>query len=143
MHAGGTTPTTPHPYETFAFKTKIFAWEFQGGDDGRLYQRALGASAANEPPQRFDEAYPQWGDGYIWEPALHVSHADGNTSIALLYDSATRTNEAPDRERLRIKLRDPAYPFEVLLCFRAHRGRDLLEQWAEIRHREPTAVKLE
>src|SRR2546426_7825847 len=143
MQAGAPTPTALPPYETFDLKTKGFALEFQVGDDGRLYQRALGSPAANEPPQRFDEAYPQWGDGYIWEPALQISHADGNTSTALLYDSATRTNEAPDRELLRIKLRDPAYPFEVTLCFRAHRDRDLLEQWTEIWHHESSAVKLE
>jgi len=143
MRAGAPTPTALPPYETFALRTKSFALEFQVGDDGRLYQRALGASATNEPPQRFDEAYPQWGDGYIWEPALQVSHADGNTSTALLYDSAARTNEASDRELLRIKLRDPAYPLEVTLCFRAHRERDLLEQWTEIRHHESRAVKLE
>jgi alpha-galactosidase len=143
MQAGASKPTAILPYETFGLKTKAFALEFQVGDDGRLYQRALGGPAANDPPQRFDEAYPQWGDGYIWEPALQVSHADGNTSTDLLYDSATRTNEAPDRELLRIKLRDPAYPFEVTLCIRAHRDRDLLEQWTEIRHHESSAVKLD
>src|SRR5947207_1292890 len=83
------------------------------GDVARYYHLALGAPEGNESPQRIDEAYPQWGDGYIWEPALQVSHADGNTSIALLYDSATRTNEAPNREQLRIKLLDPVYPLEV------------------------------
>jgi alpha-galactosidase len=143
MLPGAPTPTALPPYEAFGLKTKSFALEFRVGDDGRLYQNALGAPGANEPPQRFDEAYPQWGDGYIWEPALQVSHADGNTSTALLYDSATRTNEAPDRELLRIKLRDPSYPFEVTLCFRSHRGSDLLEQWTEIRHHESRAVKLE
>ena len=143
MQAGAPMPTALPPFETFGLKTKSFALDFRVGDDGRLYQNVLGAAAANEPPQRFDEAYPQWGDGYIWEPALQVSHADGNTSTSLLYDSVTRTNEAPDRELLRIKLRDPAYPFEVTLCFRAHRGRDVLEEWTEIRHHEPRAVKLE
>src|SRR6266853_3288251 len=62
MQAGAPKPTALLPYETFGLKTKTFALEFQVGDDGRLYQRALGAPAANEPPQRFDEAYPQWGD---------------------------------------------------------------------------------
>src|SRR5262249_17493509 len=102
-----------------------------------------GAQRMNGPPHRFDEAYPQWGDGYIWEPALQVTHADGNTSTALLCDSATRANEATGQQLLRIKLRDPAYPFEAAICFRAHRERDLLEQWTEIRHHESSAVRLE
>lgn len=143
MQPGAATPTTLAPYDTVVLKTKRFSLECQVGDDNRLYQRAFGASVANEPPQRFDEAYPQWGDGYVWEPALQVTHADGNSSTALLYDRATRTNESPDHELLRINLRDPAYPFEATLCFRAHRNRDLLEQWTEIRHHEPGAVRLE
>ena len=126
---------------------KNFALEFQVGDDRRLYQHAIGttqtAAQAGESPRRNDEAYPQWGDGYIWEPALQVTHVDGNTSAALSYESATRTDEGVDRELLRIQLRDPAYPFNVTLCFRAHRQRDLIEQWAEIRHREGGTVKLQ
>jgi len=42
----------------FGLKTKSLALEFRVGDDGRLYQCALGVRAANELPQRFDEAYP-------------------------------------------------------------------------------------
>ncbi len=117
--------------------------DFQVGDDGRLYQRALGEPEATGLPQRFEEAFPPWGDGYIWEPALQVTHADGNTSTDLRYQSVTRTNEAADRELVRINLRDPAYPFEVALCFRAHFKRDLLEQWTEIRSHERGSVKLE
>jgi alpha-galactosidase len=127
MQAGAPAPTTLPPYETFALKTKSFTLDFASAM--MAVSMARPRCPTNDPPQRFDEAYPQWGDGYIWEPALQVAHADGNTSTALLYDSATRTNEPPDRELLRIKLRDPAYPFEVMLCFRAHRQRDLLEQW--------------
>ncbi len=143
MRPGAPTPEALAPYETFGLNTKSFALEFRVGDDGRLCQRALGTGETTEPPNRFDEAWPQWGDGYIWEPALQVTHADGNTSTSLSYQSVTRTNEAPDRELLRINLHDPTYPFEVALCFRAHRERDLVEQWTEIRHQEPHAVKLE
>src|SRR5439155_19749793 len=79
MQSGAPRPTALPPYETFGLKTKSFTLEFQVGDDGRLYQRTIGSSAG-EPPPRIDEAYPQWGDGYVCEPALQVSHADGNTS---------------------------------------------------------------
>lgn len=143
MQDSASLPVPLPPLEPFGPKAKNFALEFEVGDDNRLYQHALGAGSANEPPQRFDEAYPQWGDGYVWEPALQVAHADGNTSTTLLYDSVTRTNEGPARELLRIKLRDPAYPFEVTLCFRAHDERDLVEQWVEIKHRESGPVKFE
>ncbi|HXU75260.1 MAG TPA: alpha-galactosidase, partial [Methylomirabilota bacterium] len=130
-------------YETFALKTARFGIDFRVGDDGRLYQRAIGAPEVNQRSERWDEAYPQAGDGYIWEPALQAVHADGNTSTSLVYDGLTRTNEAVGRELVRIRLRDPAYPFEVALCFRLHQDRDVVEQWAEIRHRESHPVQLE
>jgi len=122
--------------------TEDFALSFQVGEDQRLYQKPVGA----KPPAKLwrdAESYPQAGDGYIWEPALQVVHADGNTSTALLYEGVTRTNEANGRELMRIQLRDPAYPFEVVRCFRAERDRDVVEQWTEIRHQEGGPVTLE
>jgi alpha-galactosidase len=120
-----------------------FNLDFQVKEDGRLYQRAIGHGDAGKQLQRNDEAYPQAGDGYIWEPALQVVHADGNTSTALLFQNFTRTNEAAGREVTRINLRDPAYPLEVALCFRTHRDMDVVEQWTEIRHHESGEVVLE
>jgi len=143
MKEGAPLPIALPAYETFALKTAQFGIDFQVGDDGRLYQRAIGAPEENERSERWDEAYPQAGDGYIWEPALQAVHADGNTSTSLVYDGLTRTNEAVGRELVRIRLRDPAYPFEVALCFRLHQDRDVVEQWAEIRHRESRPVQLE
>jgi alpha-galactosidase len=127
----------------FSLETKTLSIHFEVGDDGRLYQRPLGAAPDKQKPQRLEEAYPQAGNGYIWEPAVQAVHADGNTSTALLFDSIVRTNEAPSRELLKIKLRDPAYPFEVVLCFRAHHDQDVLEQWTEFHHRESGTIKLE
>lgn len=143
MKDGAAGPVVLPPYETFGLSTKNFALDFEVGDDGRLYQRAIGARAEQEHLRRDDEFYPQAGDGYIWEPAVQVVHADGNTSTALLYEGITRTDEGTGRELLRIKLRDPAYPFEVALCFRVHRDHDVVEQWTETRHHEVGTVKLE
>jgi alpha-galactosidase len=143
MKDGASKPVALPAYERFSLGTARFSLDFQVGDDGRLYQREIGSVDKNEKLQRTDESYPQAGDGYIWEPALQVVHADGNTSTALFFDSTTRTNEVAGRELLRIKLRDPAYPFEATLCFRAHHDRDVIEQWTEIRHQESGPVKLE
>ncbi len=43
----------------------------------------------------------------------------------------------------RIELKDPAYPFFVTLCFKAYAAYDVIEQWAEIRHKERGTVVLE
>ena len=94
MKDGAPPPVALPPYETFRLRTKSFAVTFQVGDDGRLYQRPIGADDPGAKLSRDDEFYPQAGDGYVWEPALQVVHADGNTSTALLYDGLTRTNES-------------------------------------------------
>ena len=123
-------------------RTKDLTLDFHVGDEGRLYQRALGAEHGKAKPHRDEEGYPQAGDGYIWEPALQATHADGNTSTALLCDRVNQTNESANIELTRIHLHDQVYPFEVTLCFRAHRSQDVVEQWTEIRHEESGPVTL-
>jgi len=134
-------PTALPPNETFNVATKSFNLKFEIGDDGRLYQHAV--DTANVKLERADESYPQAGDGYIWEPALQVIHADGNTSTALVYDGITRTNDETGRELTDIQLHDPAYPLQVTLHFLADRDRDVIEQWTEIVDHESGPVTLE
>jgi alpha-galactosidase len=134
-------PVAMPPHQTLSLKTAHFSVDFQVNEDGRLYQRAIGMGGMQV--QRNDEAYPQAGDGYIWEPALQVVHVDGNTSTALLFQNLTRTNEPAGHEVTRINLRDPAYPLEVALCFRTYRDVDVVEQWTEIRHHEAGEIVLE
>jgi alpha-galactosidase len=143
MADGATKPVALAPYEIFNLRTKTFELDFQVGDDGRLYQRAVGATDANGKLLRSSEAYPQAGDGYIWEPALQIVHADGNTSTALQYENLARSRDETGRELVRINLHDPAYPLEVVLCFRIDAGRDVIEQWTEITHHEPAPITLE
>ena len=123
--------------------TKSFSLNFEVGPEGRLYQRVIGSADAGQKIERTDESYPQGGDGYIWEPALQVVHADGNTSTALVFDKVTRATDETGREQTQIKLHDPAYPLEVTLHFRADRERDVVEQWVEIVHHESGPVTLQ
>jgi alpha-galactosidase len=126
----------------FSLKTKSLTITFQVGDDGRLYQYPIGA-APGAKLLRDQEFYPQAGDGYVWEPALEAVHADGNTSTALIYDDVEQTNESPEIAVTRVHLHDPAYPFEVTLCFRTHSNEDVIEEWTEIRHQERGIVTLQ
>lgn len=124
-------------------RTAHFSLEFRVGHDGRLYQRMVGAPESGKDPARETEAYPQAGDGYFFEPALEATHADGNTSTDLQFQNVTRTNDTDGREVVRIELRDPAYPFQTALCFRAYPEQDVIQQWAEIRHEESGPVTLD
>ena len=127
----------------FSVQTKYLTLNFRVGDDGRLFQQAVGSENQNAKPLRTDESYPPAGDGYVWEPALQVTHSDGNTSTALIFESLTRKNDAAGRELTQIHLRDPAYPLAVTLNFCADRERDVVEQWTEIVHHESGPVTLE
>src|SRR5581483_11749388 len=143
MNDGAAKPLALPPHEQFSAQTKSFALSFEVGDDGRLYQQPVGAPEANKKLQRNDESYPQAGDGYIWEPALQVVHADGNTSTSLTFEEIKRTNNGVGRELIQVKLHDPAYPLEVTLNIQTDRERDVVEQWTEIVHHESGAVTLE
>ncbi|MDB6018972.1 MAG: glycoside hydrolase clan [Pedosphaera sp.] len=143
MQAGTAMPLVLPPSEKFSVNTRNFALNFEVGEDGRLYQRNIGASDTGGKLLRTDEVYPQAGDGYIWEPALQVVHADGNTSTALIFQGITRTNDVTGREITEIKLHDPAYPLEVMLNYCADHERDVIEQWVEVTHHESGPVTLE
>jgi alpha-galactosidase len=131
------------PRGKFSVRTRDFALNFQTGADGRLYQHPIGADDPNAMLQRDAEFYPQAGDGYVWEPALQLTHADGNTSTALVFEGVSQTNETTDVTLTRIQLHDPAYPLQVTLCFRTHSQDNVIEEWTEIRHQESQPITLE
>ena len=117
------------------------------GDDGRLYQLAYGKAAAlpsapKRAPSREAEFHPQYGDGFTCEPALQVTHADGNTSTALAYVRRQTTALEAGVSLTRIELKDCFYPLWVTLCLKSCGQEDVIEQWTEIRHEEPGAVTL-
>ncbi|MBI5380340.1 MAG: alpha-galactosidase [Opitutae bacterium] len=144
-HASEPAPAAP---VTITIATARSTLELYTGADGRLYQRYYGAtrahlSAPKAKPAREGEFHPPAGNGFILEPALQATHADGNTSTELRYASHETTAVDANIAVTRIKLQDPEYPFAVTLCFRAYRAEDVIEQWVEIRHDEPKAVRLD
>ncbi len=117
------------------------------GEDGRLYQLAYGAAGAQasvpkRAPSRETEFHPQYGDGFVNEPALQVTHADGNTSTSLAYVRDQTTAPEAGVSLTRIELKDRFYPLFVTLCFKAYSETDVIEQWTEVRHEETGAVTL-
>src|SRR5580658_236644 len=75
-------------------------------DDGHLLQRRFGSKLADEDVSY--TAYPCAGNGWIDEPALRITHSDGNTSTDLRFvRSSTIGNQT------KIELKDPQYPLFV------------------------------
>src|SRR6218665_2992762 len=63
----------------------------------------------------YNAAYTASGSKNLLEPAITVTHADGNTSLDLLYVSHKTNTVGTGISQTEITLKDPVYPVEVHL----------------------------
>lgn len=128
------------------------------GANGRLYQTYLGpkllddselanldwaqyAASDGSVSKRGWEVYSASGNEEFFEPALGVTHADGNMTTYLYYvDSTTRNVDGGTRTDIRLK--DDKYPFEVTLHYVAYPKENVIKTWSEISHSEEKPVTL-
>jgi alpha-galactosidase len=89
-----------------------------------------------------NSAYTPSGSTNLAEPAITVTHADGNKSLNLVYVSHTVTKIDADVSLLTVNLKDPAYDFEVKLFYKTFFKEDVTEQWSVIKHGEKGIVTL-
>lgn len=89
-----------------------------------------------------NEAYPTAGTRNLIEPAIAVTHADGNNSLNLQYVSTSTEKQADNISLIKIVLKDPVYDFEVTLFYKIYYTEDVVEQWSSIRHKEKGNVIL-
>ncbi len=112
----------------------------------KLYQSYLGKKVDPvtykqiKPGRR--EAYIPSGTDNLLEPAIKVTHADGNPSLELTYVKHTVTNEESNVRHMVIELKDPKYPFNVNLHFRSYFNENIIKTWTEISHGEKKPVVL-
>lgn len=90
----------------------------------------------------YGSAYTPSGSRNLLEPAISVTHADGNNSLDLKYVSHSVKKLQDDVTLLSVRLKDPAYDFEVELCYKAYYKENVVEQWSRIMHREKGTVTL-
>ncbi|MBB6273856.1 alpha-galactosidase [Pedobacter cryoconitis] len=86
--------------------------------------------------------YTTSGSRNLLEPAITVTHADGNNSLDLRYVNHEQTRISTDVTLLRILLKDPAYNFQVTLFYKTYFRDDVIEQWSVITHQEKGNVIL-
>lgn len=91
----------------------------------------------------YNSVYTPAGTWNLIEPAIQVKHADGNVSLELKYDSHTSQVLDDNTTLTSIVLKDPVYPFQVTLFYKAWKKENVIEQWTEIRHSEAQTVWLE
>jgi alpha-galactosidase len=93
----------------------------------------------------YSSAYTSSGTRNLLEPAIQVIHADGNPSLDLKYISHQQdtTNQSNGILLTTIHLKDPVYPFEVILYYKAYYKENVIEQWTSIKHTEADVVRLQ
>jgi alpha-galactosidase len=90
----------------------------------------------------YNSAYTASGTRNLLEPALSVTHADGNKSLDLKYVSHSVTKINDDVSLLSINLKDSVYDFEVTLNYQTYFNENVTEQWSVIKHHEKHDVVL-
>ena len=86
-------------------------------------------------------AYPAYGFWCANEPALAVTHPDGNMSTVLRVEGVTQTVEG-GAQMTRILLKDTVYPLYVTVCYKAYQDVDMIETWTEIENEAKKPVTL-
>lgn len=89
-----------------------------------------------------NSAYTPSGSRNLLEPAITVSHADGNNSLDLRYVSHSLKKISEDVSLLAVVLKDPVYNFQVTLFYKSYFKDDVMEQWTVIKHQEKGNVTL-
>lgn len=90
----------------------------------------------------YNSAYTSAGSRNLLEPAIRVTHSDGNQSLDLEYvDHQTETIDA-NVSLLKVTMKDRVYPVQVELYYQSYFNEDVIEQWAVISHQEKKPVVL-
>lgn len=87
-------------------------------------------------------AYTPAGTWNLLEPAIQVTHSDGNNSLELKYVSHDIKRIDDNQTIISILLRDPVYPFEVELFYKTYFNENVVEQWTVIKNDEKKPVIL-
>ena len=105
-----------------------FSWDIHAGSDGSISQRGW-------------EVYSGSGNEDYFEPAVAITHNDGNTSTYLYYVSSS-TSPVEGGTQTTINLRDDKYPVDVTLHYVAYPKENVIKTWSEIKHQEKKPILL-
>ena len=131
---------------------------FTTSPSGRLYQVYFGTPLANASEYellpwsvyaasdgavctRGHEVYATSGNEEFFEPALAITHADGNPTTYLYYKSHRQSPVDGGMETV-ITLDDDKYPVEVELHYVAYAKENVIKAWSVITHKEKKPVRL-
>ena len=118
----------------------------QVGTNGRLYQSYLGDKLLNEQDAASIsaqgwEVYPGSGAEDYFEPAMAITHNDGNPCTILRYVSSQQQPVQGGTETT-VVMKDDKYPVEVTLHYVAYPKENVIKAWSEIKHTEKKPISL-
>ncbi len=105
-----------------------FSWSQHSGSDGSVSRRGW-------------EAYSASGNEEFFEPALGVTHSDGNMTTYLYYVDSTQEKVAGGTHT-KVRLADNKYPVSVTLNYVAYEKENVIKTWSEISHQEKKPITL-
>jgi len=132
---------------TIPIETKNNALVLQTGKDSSLWIVYFGKRLMNEADYGgasqqyhyssanaglYNNAYTAAGTWNLSEPALQVTHSDGNASTELKFLSYQTKKEEENVSLTSIKLIDPVYKLVVELFYKTWNNENVIEQWTEI-----------
>lgn len=127
-------------------ETKGTSLIYQVGENGRLYQRYLGAKLNHDSDIDYlphgTEAYLTHGLEDYFEPAVHVKHNDGNSSLLLKYVTHSTQSPANGVNETVITLQDDKYPVTVKLHYVTYDQENMIKTFTEISHQEKKPIVL-
>jgi alpha-galactosidase len=143
---------------TIAIETKDDALVLKSDNDNRLWTIYSGKKLAGKMDYEasgsqlnfndgnagmYNSAYTPAGTWSLSEPALQVTHEDGNPSLDLKYLSHQTTIENDNTRITTIQLKDPVYNLNVTLFYKTWINENVIEQWTEISNNEKGPVVLQ
>lgn len=133
--------------ELIIVETQSTSLAYRVGENGRLYQIYFGKRLTDNDDYSHlslgKEAYITHGMEDYFEPALHIDHADGNSSTLLTYKSHTVVPTCDGAKETIITLADSVYRDEVKLHFLAYDKENVIKTWTEIISHEEKPIQLE
>jgi alpha-galactosidase len=93
-------------------------------------------------PNMYNSAYTSAGTRNLLEPAIAVTHADGNKSLALKYVDQSTEKLSNDVSVIHIRLEDSIYHTQVTLHYKVYYADNVIEQWSTIVHHEKRNITL-
>jgi alpha-galactosidase len=90
----------------------------------------------------YNSAYTPSGSWNLMEPAIRITHADGNTSLDLQYVNHHTAKQDDNVSITTILLKDPVYAVEVTLYYKVYAKENVIEQWSVITNKEKKPITL-